>query len=163
MARLKKAESADRAQTAFEPPLLILAALAVSFGLSRLAPLPLWPAALARLGELTGVAMILASIVVMTWGALAMLRGGSSLPVNRPTARLVIRGPYRWSRNPLYTGMVLLLVGIGFARDSWWFLVIAAVTALLLRWGVILREEAYLEGKFGDEYRHYKTRVRRWL
>ena len=153
----------DRARTAFEPPLLILASLVLSFALSRLLPLSLWPASLSRFGEVAGVVMILGSVVMMTWAGLSMMRGGGSLPVHTPTARLVVRGPYRLTRNPIYTGMVLLLVGIGCARDSWWFLVIAVATALLLRWGVILREEAYLEGKFGDEYRDYKTRVRRWL
>ena len=154
---------ADRARTAFEPPLLILASLVLSFALSHFLPLPLWPGSLSRFGEVAGVVMILGSVVLMTWAGLSMMRGGGSLPVHTPTARLVVRGPYRLTRNPMYTGMVLLLVGIGFAKDSWWFLVIAVATAILLRWGVILREEAYLEGKFGDEYRDYKTRVRRWL
>lgn len=153
----------DRAKTAFEPPLLILASLVASFGLSRLAPLPFWPAGLARIGEVAGLAIILASLVLMIWAGISMMRGGGSLPVHTPTARLVVRGPYRLTRNPIYTGMVMLLLGIGFTRDSGWFLVIALATALLLRWGVILREEAYLEGKFGDEYREYAKRVRRWL
>ncbi len=162
MSRAGKGES-DRARTAFEPPLLILASLLVSFGLSRFLPLPLWPGSLSRFGEVAGVVMILGSVVLMTWAGLSMMRGGGSLPVHTPTARLVVRGPYRLTRNPIYTGMVLLLLGIGFARDSWWYLVIAVATAILLRWGVILREEAYLEGKFGDEYREYANRVRRWL
>ncbi len=153
----------DRARTVFEPPLLIVASLVLSFALSRFLPLALWPGSLSRFGEVAGVAMILGSLVLMTWAGLAMMRGGGSLPVHTLTARLVVRGPYRLTRNPIYTGMALLLVGIGFARDSWWFLVIAVATALLLRWGVILREEAYLEGKFGDEYREYAKRVRRWL
>lgn len=157
-----KGES-DRAQTAFEPPLLVLASLVLSFWLSRLLPLPLWPAAWARFGEVAGVVLILDALVLMIWAGVSMVRGGASLPVGRPTSRLVIRGPYRWSRNPIYTGMVTLLVGIGFSRSDWWFLVLALATALLLRWGVILREEAYLEQKFGDEYREYASRVRRWL
>ena len=162
MTRSGKDES-DRAQTAFEPPLLLLVSLVLSFWLSRLLPLPLWPAGLARFGEVAGVVLVLGSIALMGWTALSIVRGGASVPVGKPTARLVIRGPYRFSRNPIYTGMVILLVGMGFSRDSWWFLAIAVATALLLRWGVILREEAYLVGKFGDEYREYANRVRRWL
>lgn len=153
----------DRARTAFEPPLLVLASLILSFVLSRFLPLALWPEGLARFGEAAGVAMIIGSVVLMTWAGVSMVRGGGSLPVHTPTVRLVIRGPYRLTRNPIYTGMVALLLGIGFVRDSCWFLAIGVATALLLRWGVILREEAYLEGKFGDEYREYAKRVRRWL
>ncbi|MCE2557944.1 MAG: isoprenylcysteine carboxylmethyltransferase family protein [Acidobacteria bacterium] len=153
----------DRAKTAFEPPFLVLASLVLSFVLSRFFPLSLWSESLSRFGEVAGVVIIFGSVVLMAWAGLSMIRGGGSLPVHTPTAQLVVRGPYRLTRNPIYTGMVLLLVGIGFARDSWWFLVMAVATALLLRWGVILREEAYLEGKFGDEYREYAKRVRRWL
>ena len=153
----------DRAKTAFEPPLLLLASLVLSFALSRFLPLPHWPASLSRSAEVAGVVLILGSLTLMTWAGLSMIRGGGSLPVHTPTPRLVVRGPYRLTRNPIYTGMTLLLVGIGCARESLWFLVIAVATAWLLRWGVLLREEAYLEGKFGDEYREYAKRVRRWL
>ena len=153
----------DRARTAFEPPLLVLVGLVLGFGLSWLLPLRMWPAGTNRALVVAGVAIVVVSFASLTWAALTMIRGGSSLPVHRPTARLVIRGPYRWSRNPIYAGMVLAFLGLGLARGSWWFVVLAAAVALLLRWGVILREEAYLEGKFGDEYREYAKRVRRWL
>ena len=153
----------DRAKAAFEPPVLVLACLVLGFGLSWLLPLSIWPVGTNRPVVVAGVALVVASLALLTWSALTMVRGGSSLPVHRPTARLVIRGPYRWSRNPIYTGMVLALLGLGLARASWWFVGLAAAAALLLRWGVILREEAYLERKFGDEYRDYAKRVRRWL
>lgn len=154
---------ADRARTAFEPPVLVLAGLVAGFLLSWLLPLRIWPVGTNRAAVLAGVAIVVASLAWLTWSALTMVRGGSSLPVNRPTASLVIRGPYRWSRNPIYAGMVLGFLGLGLARGSWWFVALAAAVALLLRWGVMLREEAYLERKFGDEYRDYASRVRRWL
>jgi len=154
---------ADRAQTAFTPPLLVLVCLVLGFGLSWLLPLRIWPVGTNRALVVAGVAVVVASFIWLIWSARTMVRGGSSLPVHHPTANLVIRGPYRWSRNPIYAGMVLAFLGLGLARGSWWFVVLAVVVALLLRWGVILREEAYLERKFGDEYRDYAKRVRRWL
>ncbi|MDE2852252.1 MAG: isoprenylcysteine carboxylmethyltransferase family protein [Acidobacteriota bacterium] len=153
----------DRAQTAFTPPLLVLVGLVLGFGLSWLLPLRIWPAGTNQPLVVAGVAIVVASFAWLSWSALTMVRGGSSLPVHHPTANLVIRGPYRWSRNPIYAGMVLAFLGLGLTRGSWWFVVLAVAVALLLRWGVILREEAYLERKFGDEYRDYAKRVRRWL
>ena len=153
----------DRAKAAFEPPVLVLACLVLGFGLSWLLPLRIWPAGTNRPVVVAGVALVVASFALLAWSARTMVRGGSSLPVHRPTEHLVIRGPYRWSRNPIYTAMVLAFLGLGLARASWWFIGLAVAAALLLRWGVILREEAYLVGKFGDEYREYANRVRRWL
>lgn len=153
----------DRARTAFEPPFLVLACLVLGFGLSWLLPLRIWPVGTNQPLVVAGVAVVAASFALLTWSALTMVRGGSSLPVHHPTAKLVIKGPYRWSRNPIYTCMVLAFLGLALARASWWFVGLAVAAALLLRWGVILREEAYLERKFGDEYRDYAKRVRRWL
>ena len=72
-------------------------------------------------------------------------------------------GPYGFSRNPIYLAMLLLQIGMSFWANSPWFLLFAALPAALLVWGVISREELYLERKFGADYLAYKTRVRRWL
>jgi protein-S-isoprenylcysteine O-methyltransferase Ste14 len=75
----------------------------------------------------------------------------------------VVAGPYRYSRNPIYVGMFLGLVGIAIGFDSLWPLVLLVPFFLVIRYGVVAREEAYLERKFGDGYGTYKRRVRRWL
>ena len=72
-------------------------------------------------------------------------------------------GPYRLTRNPIYLGMVLGLIGLAIAFNSLWLLMTLALFALVIRYSVITREEAYLERKFGDVYRRYRARVRRWL
>jgi protein-S-isoprenylcysteine O-methyltransferase Ste14 len=59
--------------------------------------------------------------------------------------------------------MFLVYAGIGIAADSQWILILALPLAIALRYGVVAREEAYLERRFGDAYRDYKARVRRWL
>jgi protein-S-isoprenylcysteine O-methyltransferase Ste14 len=66
-------------------------------------------------------------------------------------------------RNPIYLGMVLGLIGLAIAFNSLWLLMTLVPFALVIRYGVITREEAYLERKFGDVYRRYRARVRRWL
>jgi protein-S-isoprenylcysteine O-methyltransferase Ste14 len=87
----------------------------------------------------------------------------SRLPSNQPVRALVTTGIHGWSRNPIYVGMFLLYAGIGIAAPSPWVLILALPLVVILRYGVVAREEAYLERRFGDAYRDYKARVRRWL
>ncbi len=91
-----------------------------------------------------------------------MHRGNASIPTNEPTNSLVFTGPFSFSRNPIYLGMVSLLLGVGIWANSLWFIGLAALAVVLLSWGVISREERYLERIFGEEYLTYKRQVRRW-
>ena len=72
-------------------------------------------------------------------------------------------GIHGWTRNPIYLGMFLMYGGIGMAVRSPWILILALPLAIAIRYGVVAREEAYLERRFGDAYRDYKARVRRWV
>jgi protein-S-isoprenylcysteine O-methyltransferase Ste14 len=150
----------DHAGVAFHPPLLLLACLGLGFLLRWLAPL--------SVPTSTVPAMIGPAIVALAFGIFilavgTMLRGHASIPTNRPTDAIVTGGPFRFSRNPIYLSMILLQIGVGAWTRSLWFFVLAAISVALLTWGVILREERYLEQKFGDEYFSYKSRVRRWI
>ena len=80
-----------------------------------------------------------------------------------PSSRIVTAGPYRFTRNPIYAGMFLLLIGLAVAFDSLWLLVALAVFYPVIRYGVVAREERYLERKFGGAYLDYKAKVRRWV
>ena len=80
-----------------------------------------------------------------------------------PTTAIVTDGPYRFTRNPIYLGMFLGLVGLAIAFDNLWLLAMLVPFALAIRYGVVAREETYLEGKFGEVYTAYRSRVRRWL
>jgi protein-S-isoprenylcysteine O-methyltransferase Ste14 len=85
------------------------------------------------------------------------------VPTNQPTSALVSTGVHGWSRNPIYVGLFLIYVGVGLAVRSVWALILTLPLAITIRYGVVAREEAYLERRFGDVYRDYKRRVRRWL
>ena len=144
------------------PPLLFLAAL-----LLGLASDHLWPSPFA-VPDGAGRAIIAGVLLVI---GLALGAGGirnfccSATPVrtNQPTRALVTTGTHGWTRNPIYLGMFLIYVGVGVAARSPWTLILTLPLALTIRYGVIAREEAYLERRFGDAYRDYKARVRRWL
>jgi protein-S-isoprenylcysteine O-methyltransferase Ste14 len=86
----------------------------------------------------------------------ALLPGGS-------TTTLIESGPFRWSRNPLYVGLLVASAGLSLVAASLWALVALPLEWALLTWGAVVPEERYLEAKFGAAYTDYTRRVRRWL
>ena len=107
--------------------------------------------------------MFALALALFAWAIVTMTRAGSNVPTSLPSTTIVDTGPYRFTRNPIYLGMMLGLIGLAVALNSLWLLLTLAPFALVIRYGVVAREEAYLERKFGDVYRHYRARVRRWL
>jgi protein-S-isoprenylcysteine O-methyltransferase Ste14 len=123
--------------------------------------LPLLPADLPA-GGLGAMVFVLA-LALFAWAIVTITRVGSNVPTNLPTTTIVESGPYRFTRNPIYLAMFLGLIGLAIAFDNLWLLMMLVPFALVVRYGVVAREEAYLERKFGDVYRGYRSRVRRWL
>ena len=153
-------EAPDHAGVVFHPPVLLLLALLLGVGARWLTPLRFLPDAAAIPA---GPVVVTMSLGCFIWAVVSMRRGGASIPTSEPTEAIIQRGPYAWSRNPIYLSMVALQVGVGIWANSGWFLGLAAVSAGLLWWGVISREERYLERMFGHAYLEYKARVRRWV
>ena len=81
----------------------------------------------------------------------------------KPTTGIMVDGVYRFSRNPIYIALLLIAVGVAIEANSAWVLVLAMVLFFLLRYGVVAREERYLQSKFGSTYDEYRKRVRRWV
>jgi protein-S-isoprenylcysteine O-methyltransferase Ste14 len=154
-------DTPETAQVLIRPPLAWALAVLAGLVLDWLAPLPFlpedWPA-----GLLGAVVFVLA-LALAIWAIDTMTRAGTNVPTNRPTIAIVESGPYRFTRNPIYLGMFGGLIGLGIAFDNPWLLLLMALFALVIRYGVVAREEAYLERMFGDAYRGYRWRVRRWL
>jgi protein-S-isoprenylcysteine O-methyltransferase Ste14 len=90
-------------------------------------------------------------------------RANTSLDPRKPVSRFVTWGPYRYSRNPGYTSLTLIYVGISALVSALWPLLLLPGVLITMQRGVIEREERYLERRFGREYHEYKQRVRRWL
>jgi protein-S-isoprenylcysteine O-methyltransferase Ste14 len=110
-----------------------------------------------------GIAAALAAGALMLWAVFAMKAGGTNVRPSRPVLKIVRSGPYRFTRNPMYLALCLLQLGLGFILDSWIVLLFTIPLALILHFGVILREEQYLESKFGEQYGMLQKAVRRWL
>jgi protein-S-isoprenylcysteine O-methyltransferase Ste14 len=111
---------------------------------------------------ITAASMILVGMALFAAGIRSFLRAATPVPTNQPTHVLVTTGIHSWTRNPIYLGMFLVYGGIGIAARSPWTLILTLPLAVTIRYGVA-REEVYLERRFGDAYREYKARVRRWL
>jgi protein-S-isoprenylcysteine O-methyltransferase Ste14 len=154
-------DTVDTAQVAIRPPIAWALAVLAGLAINWLMPLPFVPATLPA-GWLGAMVFSLA-LVLLAWAIATMTGAGSSVPTSLPTTTIVETGPYRFTRNPIYLGMCLGLVGLAIAFNSLWLLGALVPFALVIRYGVVAREEVYLESKFGDAYRHYRARVRRWL
>jgi protein-S-isoprenylcysteine O-methyltransferase Ste14 len=155
------ADTADSANVIVRPPIAWALAALAGLALNWLMPLPFLPAALAA-GWLSAIVFALA-LALVAWAISTITRAGSNVPTILPTTTIMEIGPYRFTRNPIYLGMVLGLIGLAIAFNSLWLLMTLVPFALVIRYGVITCEEAYLKRKFGDVYRRYRVRVRRWL
>ncbi len=150
----------DTAGAIMPPPFIYGAGLLIGLGLDYLWPIALLPD---RGRYLVGFIMIGVSGVLIARVVFEFRKAGTKLDPRRPTSAVVTTGPFRFSRNPAYLSLSLLYVGIGIAVDSVWVLGMLVPALTVMHYGVIFREERYLEGKFGEEYRRYKASVRRWL
>ena len=155
-------DRADTPQVIALPPLIFLGALALAALLEAALPIPLPPLS-SGVAYGLGAVLILCGLALLLLGARRFTAAGTNIPPTLPTTALVVTGPYRWSRNPLYLAMILIYAGIGFAALSSWVLLLAVPLILILNYGVVIREEVYLERKFGADYRAYRARVRRWI
>ena len=142
------------------PPLLFLICVAGGVLAYLVYPFRLsvgpWPRGL-------GGVLVLAAIALALWGQRKMKAAGTNIHPNLPATAVVSDGPFAFTRNPLYVSLLGMFAGIGLALASVTFLAVLVPLALVLHFGVVLREERYLEAKFGDAYRSYKSRVSRWI
>jgi protein-S-isoprenylcysteine O-methyltransferase Ste14 len=116
--------------------------------------------------SLTSTAGWLLVIVFAFWNGWALITMGrhrTGLLPGAPSITVIETGPFAWSRNPLYVGLLVASLGIALLAGSTYALLALPLEWGLLRWGAVLPEERYLSGKFGSSYDGYRARVRRWL
>ena len=154
------AASADNPGVVARPPLLYGAAL-VSVLVCRW----LWPTPIFGQGAAVwpGLALVALGVGFAIWGRRTMQAGGTNIDPTLPTTAIVTSGPFRFSRNPLYLALTLLYLGLTLAFNTWWGVVVLVPLLIIMHRGVVLREERYLEKKFGQSYRQYRSTVRRYF
>jgi protein-S-isoprenylcysteine O-methyltransferase Ste14 len=152
--------SADNAGVVVLPPLLFGSALVAVLALHWLWPMPIFGHAVVRW---SGLALIMFAVAIAVWGTKTMHAAGTNISPLQPAMSIVTSGPFRFSRNPLYVALTLLYLGLTLAFNTWWGIVVLIPLLLILHYGVVLREERYLEQKFGETYKGYRSSVRRYL
>jgi protein-S-isoprenylcysteine O-methyltransferase Ste14 len=151
----------DNANAVVRPPIAWALAILAGLGLDWVYPLPSIPASVPA--AWIGAAIFVLGLAIAIWAIATIRKAGSNVETVKPTTTIIASGPYGFTRNPIYTGMFLGLIGLAVGFDSLWLLATLVPFALVIRYGVVAREEAYLERKFGSVYLDYKSRVRRWL
>jgi protein-S-isoprenylcysteine O-methyltransferase Ste14 len=144
------------------PPLIFLGFLAAATVLEAIVPLPV-PVAHSLARYVAGAVLAAGGFAMIAIGTRRFAAAGTNIPPNLPTTVLVVDGIYGRTRNPLYVGTTLIYLGLGVAAGSLWAIALAMPLLWVINVGVVKREERYLERKFGDAYRAYKARVRRWI
>jgi len=155
-----RAPPADSPGVLVFPPLLALGVLLVGVGSHLLHPLPVSPRLPARPA---GALLACAAASIALAARAAMARAGTNVNPRLPATALVANGPYRFTRNPMYLSLCLLNLGMGLLLCDLVPVLLTAGLAAVLHFGVIVREERYLERTFGSAYSAYRGRVRRWL
>ncbi len=149
------------AKVGFPPPLVYLGLLGFGVALARwVAPLPLpipfWP----RL--VVGVATASAGLAMVLSARLWFKRTGQDPKPWRPSPELLVKGIYRYTRNPMYVGITLFQLGLGIALDNGWIAAFAPLALAIVHFLAVRPEEAYLSEKFGESYLQYRAAVRRY-
>ena len=145
----------------FPPPLLYVIFLSLGILASVWYPVYLLSSPLAWT---LGAVMLAAGVGLgPIWGIQTLRAAGTTIRPDKPTAKLVTNGPFRFSRNPLYLALTLMYAGIAIMTNSVWSLIMLFPITLFMSRLVIRREEEYLARTFGEEYERYKMNVRRWI
>ena len=155
--------SAERgADVRFPPPLVflicILAGVAVHYAVTP-APVPVERA----ISAIGGVLILMMALGFVASARILFMRTGQNPAPWKPTPELVLKGPYRFTRNPMYLGLTLFEVGLGLALNNLWISLFAAPALLAVHFIAVRPEETYLSKKFGESYKTYLAQVRRYL
>lgn len=151
---------ADSAGVRVPPPLIYVVTFASGVGAELAVATPDVPVGVAIVVGVVGLALWMVLDPLAMW---VFRRGGTQVPPSRPSSALVSAGPYRISRNPMYLGMLVLYAALALTFAFWWSLALLPFVFAFVDRVVVPREEAYLERRFGTEYRTYRGKVRRWI
>ena len=144
------------------PGLLIVAAVGIAVVLGRTYPLA-WPGLNDLPARVVGYGLGAAGLALAVWGLATLYAAGTTVHAHKGADRLVTEGPFRFRRNPIYMGEVLIFLGLAQLTHNIWFAIIAPLFALAVFKLAILPEEQHLEDRFGQAFLDYKERTRRWF
>lgn len=142
------------------PPVIFAISILAGIGLHRAWPLAMpWE----QHGRILAVCILVIVVLLAFWSLYEFFRARTDVRPDRPDSALITTGPYRYTRNPLYIGLSLVQLSAASWLNNLWVLLLLPLSIVVITKYAIAREERYLEKLFGQEYLHYKARVRRWL
>ena len=144
------------------PPFIFLGFLIAGWGLDYLAGTPELPVE-PTLRKGVALVLIVGGFLLEMWAGGLFKKAGTNVVPWQPSTAMVVDGPYRFTRNPMYLGFAITYLGLAIGLNAPIAIAMLLPCLVLMTWGVILREERYLEAKFGQPYLAYKQQVRRWL
>jgi protein-S-isoprenylcysteine O-methyltransferase Ste14 len=148
------------AKSRLPPPLPCFAGIVVGALLQWFAP---WPIARQSIALTIGFVLLAGAVVLLAALHREFRRHDTPPDPVLETTAIIDTGPFRYSRNPVYVAFALLEVALGFLFNNAWIVLLTVPAVWAMHRFVVLREEAYLDAKFGDTYRQYRARVRRWI
>jgi protein-S-isoprenylcysteine O-methyltransferase Ste14 len=152
----------DHAQIIAPPPLLMLLCIGAGLGARHFERLALFPEGHPLRWPLCIALSVLAGLILFA-AIRELIRHKTHPSPYRPTAALVVRGIYRFTRNPIYIAFLVIVLAFAVGANDAWLLLSALVLFILLQFGVVKHEERYLSIKFGNSYDDYRRHVRRWI
>ena len=138
----------DNAGVVAPPPLIYLGPLVLGLLLNRKFPAPFLSCRMARV---LGLSLLGGGALLGSWFFRAMRRAGTPIDAKEPVSRLVVEGPFRYSRNPGYLSLAMIYTGLASLANALWAILLLPAALLVIQRGVVEREERYLERKFGEE------------
>lgn len=144
------------------PPLLLVGCGLAAWWLGRIYPLG-WPGQGDLAARVVGLGFGVLGLLLLAWSVVTLRRRHTTVRPDRAASALVVDGPYRWRRNPIYLADAMLLLGLAELTRDVWFVLAAPAFLALVTVLAILPEERHLEARFGDEWRAYAARVRRLI
>jgi protein-S-isoprenylcysteine O-methyltransferase Ste14 len=150
------------ARVRFPPPLVFVGCLLAGVGLRYAVPPPTLPLAM-MVSVAIGIAVLAAGLGLVASARSLFVRTGQNPAPWAPSPELILSGPYRFTRNPMYVGLTLIVFGLGVALNNVWIMLFAGVALVIVHVIAVLPEERYLSEKFGAAYDGYRRQVRRYL
>lgn len=145
------------------PPLIFLSGLIAGGIVQWFYPLNIFSADYRTLSRISGILLVVFGLGIILNAHLKMKKAATNIEPWKPTTAIISDGIYAFSRNPIYLAMVFVYLGASFVINALWCLPFLILVLFIMHYGVILREEIYLEKKFGADYLNYKKKVRRWI
>ncbi len=156
-------DTGDRPNAIPWPPLIYMNAMLMAWMLEQAGPWLWLDSGLATLPRSFGAAFFVVGLALDLWSIAVLRRHRTTVMPHAGATALVTSGPYRFSRNPIYLGNTLALLGLAMMLRWGWLLLLIPVTITAVTWLAISREEQHLEKMFGADWKTYAEKVRRWL